>query len=314
MQMKATWHHQSGILLLAFGGPNSLEDVEPFLKNVFSGRPLDPFVVNQVKERYRLIGGKSPLPEITEKQARSLQGNLKKRGMFCDVSIGMRYWQPSISEAINALHAKGIKKIFCVILSPFATEAATGGYTRAVYQTIKESLLTMEAQFVSPWNTHPRYLDIVADTVNEGLALFSANIRPSVSIVFSAHSLPLEHISNDPYVSEIEKTIAGVIARLEKHEWYLAFQSQGKEGAWLAPSVEEVLKEIVASGKKDALVVPLGFVADHLETCYDLDIVLLKKALDLGLTFKRAPSLNDRPQFIEALTEVIENSLHSCQQ
>jgi len=305
--METSYQH-SGILLLAFGGPRSLEDVEPFLKNVFSGRPLNPFVVNQVKERYQLIGGKSPLPEITERQARSLQDNLKKRGTLCDVSIGMRYWQPSISEAINTLHAKGIKKILCIILSPFSTGVATGGYNRAVYQTIKESHQTMEAHFVSPWNTHARYLDAAADRVKEGLALFSANIRASVSIVFSAHSLPLEHVNDDPYVNEIKKTIAGVIMRLEKHEWYLAFQSQGKEGAWLAPYGEEVLKNIAASGKKDVLVVPLGFVSDNLETLYDLDIVLRKKALDLGLNFKRAPSLNDSPQFIEALTEVIVNS------
>lgn len=308
--MKTPYQH-SGILLLAFGGPNSLEDVEPFLKNVFSGRPLNPFVVNQVKERYQLIGGKSPLPEITERQTRSLQDNLKKRGTLCDVSIGMRYWQPSISEAINTLHAKGIKKILCIILSPFSTGAATGGYNRAVYQTIKESHQTMEAYFVSPWNTYTCYLDAVADKVKEGLAMFSANIRASVPIVFSAHSLPLEDLNDDPYVNEIKKTIAGVITRLEKHEWYLAFQSQGKEGAWLAPYGEEVLKNIAASGKKDVLVVPLGFVSDHLETLYDLDIVLRKKALDLGLHFQRAPSLNDSPQFIEALTEIIVTSLSS---
>ena len=305
--METSYQH-CGILLLAFGGPSSLDDVEPFLQNVFSGRPLNPSVVNQVKERYQLIGGKSPLPEITERQARSLQDNLKKRGALCDVSIGMRYWQPSISEAINTLHAKGIKKILCIILSPFSTGAATGGYNRAVYQTIKESHQTMEAHFVSPWNTHARYLDAAADRVKEGLNLFSANIRTSVPIVFSAHSLPLEHLNDDPYVNEIKKTIAGLITRLEKHEWYLAFQSKGKEGAWLAPYVEEVLKDIAASGKKDVLVVPLGFVSDHLETLYDLDIVLRKKALDLGLNFKRAPSLNDSPQFIEALTEVIVNS------
>jgi len=308
--METPYQH-TGILLLAFGGPNSLEDVEPFLKSVFSGRPLNPIVVKQVIERYQLIGGKSPLPEITERQARSLQDNLKKRGTFCDVSIGMRYWQPSISEAINTLHAKGIKKILCIILSPFSTGAATGGYNKAVYQTIKESYQTIEAHFVSPWNTHARYLDAAADRVKEGLALFFANIRASVPIVFSAHSLPLEHINDDPYVNEIKKTIAGVITRLEKHEWYLAFQSQGGEGAWLAPHGEEVLKDIATRGKKDVLIVPLGFVSDHLETLYDLDIVLRKKALDLGLNFKRAPSLNDSPQFIEALTEVIVNSLGS---
>jgi len=308
--METPYQH-TGILLLAFGGPNSLEDVEPFLKNIFSDRPLTPSVVNQIKERYQLIGGKSPLPEITERQARSLQNNLKKRGTLCEVFIGMRYWQPSISEAINTLHAKGIKKILCIILSPFSTGAATGGYNRAVYQTIKESYQIMEAHFVSPWNTHARYLDAAADRVTAGLALFSANIRTSVPIIFSAHSLTLEHVSDGLYVNEIKKTIAGVITRLEKHEWYLAFQSQGKEGAWLAPSGEEVLKDIAASGKKDVLVVPLGFVSDHLETLYDLDIVLRKKALDLGLNFKRAPSLNDSPQFIEALTEIIANSLSS---
>jgi len=281
------------------------------LKKIFSGRPLNPSVVNQAKERYRLIGGKSPLPEITERQARSLQNNLKKRGMLCDVSIGMRYWLPSISEAINTFHAKGIKKIFCIILSPFSTGAATGGYNRAVYQAIEESHQNMEAHFVSPWNTHARYLDAAADRVKAGLNLFSANIRDSVPIIFSVHSLPLEHVNDDPYVNEIKKTIAGVITRLGKHEWYLAFQSQGKEGVWLAPHVEDVLKDIAASGKKDVLVVPLGFVSDHLETLYDLDIVLRKKALDLGLNFQRAPSLNDSPHFIEALTEVIVNSLSS---
>jgi ferrochelatase len=308
--MEIPYQH-TGILLLAFGGPSSLEDVEPFLKNVFSGRSLNPFVVNQVKKRYQLIGGKSPLPEITEQQARRLQNNLKKRGTFCDVFIGMRYWQPFISEAINTLHAKGIKKILCIILSPFSSVAATGGYNEAVYQTIKESHLTMEAHFVSPWNTHPLYLDAVAEMVKEGLTMFSANRRSSVPIIFSAHSLPLGHVSNGPYVSEIKKTIAGVLTRLEKHEWYLAFQSQGKEGAWLAPHGEDVLKDIAASGKKDVLAVPLGFVSDHLETLYDLDIVLRKKALDLGLNFQRAPSLNDSPQFIEALTEIIVNSLSS---
>jgi len=305
--MERSYQH-TGILLLAFGGPNSLEDVEPFLKNVFSGRPLNPIVVKQVKERYQLIGGKSPLPEITERQARSLQDNLKRRGTLCDVSIGMRYWQPSISESINTLHAKGIKKILCIILSPFSTGAASGGYNKAVYQTIKESYQNMEAHFVSPWNTHARYLDAAADRVKEGLALFPANIRASVPIVFSAHSLPLEQVNDDPYVNEIKKTIAGVITRLEKHEWYLAFQSQGREGAWLAPDGEEVLKDIATSGKKDVLIVPLGFVSDHLETLYDLDIVLRKKALALGLNFKRAPSLNDSPQFIEALTEIIVHS------
>jgi len=299
----------TAILLLAFGGPNSLEEVEPFLKNIFSDQLLNPLVVKEVKEHYRLIGGKSPLLEITERLSRGLQNNLIQRGTPCDVLIGMRYWRPSIAEAINVIHRKGIKKILCIILSPFSTEAATGGYNKAVYQTLKESRPTIEACFVLPWNTHPRYLDAVADKVKEGLAMFPANIRPFVPLVFSAHSLPVENVSDDPYVNEIKKTITGVITRLEKNEWYLAFQSPGKEGVWLGPSVEEVIKDFAASRKKDVLVVPLGFISDHLETLYDLDIVLRKKALDLGINFQRAPSLNDSPHFTKALTEIIITSL-----
>jgi len=306
--METSYQH-SGILLLAFGGPNSLEDVEPFLKNVFSGRPLTPFVVNQVKERYQLIGGKSPLPEITERQGRSLQNNLKKRGTPCEVSIGMRYWQPSIPGAINTLHAKGIKKIFCLILSPFSTKATMEGYRRAVQQTIKEVHQSVEAHFVLPWHTNTHYLDEVADKVKKGLALFAVETRPSVPIVFSVHSLPVEDVSDDPYVHEIKKTILGVRERLGSNEWFLAFQSPGKEGQWLSPHVDGVLKGLAEQGKKEVLVVPLGFVSDHLETLYDLDIVLKKKAGDLGLNFQRAPSLNDSPHFIEALTEATAMSL-----
>jgi ferrochelatase len=309
--METPHHHHIGILLLAFGGPNSLEEVEPFLKNIFSDRLPNLFVVDQVKKRYQLIGGQSPLSEITERQAWSLQQNLKKIGERCDVFIGMRYWKPSVSEAISAMHIKGIKKIICIILSPFLTEAATGGYTTAVYQTIKESHLTIDVRFVLPWNTHPRYLDAVTEKVKEGLTMFPTNIRPFVPIVFSAHSLPLDHIADAPYVREIKKTIAGVMTRFRKNKWHLAFQSQGKEGTWLAPSVEEILNNLTLSGEKDVLLVPLGFVSDHLETLYDLDIVLKKKAFDLGLNFQRAPSLNDSPRFIEALTEVIITSLRN---
>lgn len=304
-------HQHTGILLLAFGGPNSLEEVEPFLKNIFSDRPLNPFVVKEVKEHYRLIGGKSPLLEITERQSRLLQDNLKKIGKPYEVYIGMRCWQPTISETINAMHVKGIKKILCIILSPFSTEAVTEGYTTAVYQAIKKSPPTIDVRFVLPWNTHPRYLDAAADKVKEALAMFPASVRTSVPLVFSAHSLPLERVSNDPYVSEIKKTIAGVITRLGKNEWFLAFQSRGKEGEWLGPSVGEVIKHLAESRKKDVLVVPLGFVSDHLETLYDLDIVLRKKTLDVGMNFQRAPSLNASPKFIEALTEVIVTSLSS---
>ena len=306
--MEAPYQH-SGILLLAFGGPNSLDEVEPFLKNVYSGRPLNPFFVQQVRERYQHIGGKSPLLSITERQARSLQNNLKKMGKPCEVNIGMRYWRPSIPEAIKAFQTKGIKKVLCLILSPFVIKAVSGGYYEAVDQTVKESRNSIEAHFVLPWNTNALYLDAVAAKLKEGFAFFSLNEGHGAPLIFTAHSLPVHWLGNDPYRDMINQTISGVMERLASHDWYLAFQSRGSgKGKWLSPDVGEVLEILATRGEKDVLVVPLGFVSDHLETLYDLDIVLRKKAHDLGINLQRAPSLNDSQKFIEALTEVVITS------
>lgn len=302
---------QIGILLLAFGGPNSLDEVEPFLKNIFSGRPLNPSLFNEVRERYRLIGGRSPLPEITERQARALKDSLKKAGVTIEVYIGMRYWHPFIQESLKAMSEKGVSKILCLILSPFASRAFAGGYIDAVNQAIKNADKEMEADFVTNWHLNPLYLDAVSEKVNEGLARFPLNQRLSVQIIFTSHSLPLSLVKNDPYVEQIKETISGVMECLGHNEWHLAFQSRGRgEGEWLSPDVEEVLKILAGSEKKEILVVPLGFVSDHLETLYDLDISLREKASALGICFQRSPSLNDSPEFIEALTNIILKFLY----
>jgi len=303
-------HHNIGIILLAFGGPDSLDDVEPFLKNVLSGRPVLPSFVDEVRERYRLIGGRSPLLEITKRQAHALHVRLLKAQQPIEVYVGMRHWHPYIHETLNVLTEKGVRKVLCLIMAPFATKATDESYKVGIEQGIKQGANTMEVYYAPSWHVNPLYLEAVITKVKEGLALFPPSRQRHVHMLFTAHSLPLTAVENDPYVDQIKATIGEVMKRCNDHDWCLAFQSHGgKGGAWLSPNVEEMLETIAKSGKREVLVVPLGFVADHLEILYDLDIVLTEKAHDLGLVLQRSPSLNDSPKFIEALADISIPSL-----
>ncbi|MCX8012653.1 MAG: ferrochelatase, partial [Desulfobacterota bacterium] len=156
-----------------------------------------------------------------------------------------------------------------------------------------------------PWNTNNLYLQAVVGKIKEGLANFPISSQKLVPLIFSAHSLPLKYAESDPYVEEIKKTIHEIMKLIENKEWYLAFQSPGREGEWLSPEIGVVLDRLGKSGKKEILVVPLSFVSDHLETLYDLDIILKKKADKLGINFQRVASFNDSADFIEVLSEVI---------
>lgn len=302
--------HDIGIVLLAFGGPDSLDEVEPFLKNVLSGRSVVPSLVDEVRERYRLIGGGSPLLEITTRQAHALQTRLREARQPIPVYVGMRHWHPYIHETLNVLTGKGIGRVLCLIMAPFTAEATIETYKVGVDQGVKNAAKTMEVHYAPSWHINPLYLDAVTAGVQEGLCLFPSHRQRHVHMVFTAHSLPLSAVEDDPYVNQIKTTIEAVMKHFEGHRWSLAFQSQGKKGgAWLSPGVEEVLENMAKRGTREVLVVPLGFVADHLETLYDLDIVLREKAHELGLVLHRSPSLNDSPKFIEALAHICLTSL-----
>lgn len=295
-----------GILLLGFGAPESLEDVAPFLKNVLAGRPLPSELVPEVQARYRLIGGRSPLLEITRRQARALEHGLACTGRAVPVYIGMRHWRPFLAEILSQMQAEGVRDALCVIMSPYQTPAAAHHYREAVKTALAERRLTMQVRFAPSWHAEPRYLDALAEGVHQGLARFPGARKEDVALLFTAHSLPVRAVRDDPYVRHLEETIAGLKARVGDHPWRLAYQSRGQGGQeWLAPGVDRVVEELSVQGRNRVLVVPLGFVSDHLETLYDLDIVLQGRAKALGVTYRRAPAPNDAPRFIAALTHII---------
>ncbi|MEK7880601.1 MAG: ferrochelatase [Deltaproteobacteria bacterium] len=300
---------KKGVLLLAFGGADSIEDVEPFVKNVLKGRPVTPEVVEKAKERYRLIGGSSPLLKITQAQAVSIKTILADpssgwvpRGMTLDFFIGMRFWHPYIKDVVKEMKDAGITEAVAIIMAPHSSRASTGGYVSDIEAALKETGGVPKVEFVEGWHTHPLYIDALLEKIEEALK----GAGDGILTIFTAHSLPVPSLAGDPYLEKLNSTIACVVKK-KPLEWKLAFQSKGGGAVpWLGPTAEEVIKEAKEAGKKGVLIVPLGFVADHVETLYDIDILFKKTAIEAGLRFSRAASLNDSPKFISMLADVIK--------
>jgi len=229
---------------MAFGGPNSAEDVEPFLQTVL-GREVSTKVLHRVKERYRLIGGCSPLLEITLRQARGLESNLNAQDPRFKVYVGMRHWHPFIGETLGEILRDGIRRVVAISLSPYQSKMSTEPYVLALQRAMVDSKGEVAVSVAKGWHTHPLFLRALAEKLREGLLQFPTEVRNRVHIVFSAHSLPKTAITGDPYVKQIEATIRGIIGITGPFPWRLAFQSRGgKRGDWLNPEVTTVLEHL----------------------------------------------------------------------
>jgi ferrochelatase len=320
------------VVLMNMGGPGSLDEVEPFLFNLFRDNDLIPLPFGflwqrlfarlisrsrskKVREYYKLIGGKSPLLDITTEQARKLEERLRARGLGnVSCHVAMRYTPPFTVDAIKAAHATGARTIVGLSLYPHYTTATTGS---SLWELRKQlagkppAAGAVDLLEIDRWPDQPTYLDALAEQVRRGLEQFPEADRMGVELLFSAHGLPETFIQKgDPYVQHLEQTIAGVLARLGgQHPWRLSFQSRAGNQRWLEPATDDVLKLLARTGRKDVLAIPIAFVSDHIETLYEIDILFGDEARALGLNFKRAPSLNAEPRFIEALAELVESRL-----
>ena len=300
----------NALLLLAFGGPRSLDEVEPFLTRLFRGRRPSQEQLERVTERYRLIGGGSPLPEITFKQAKALESRLNSKGYQIKSYVGMRYGHPLIEETLKKILEDRIREVIALPMAPFRSRASTGAYIEEVNQVRKNIGEKIEISFIEGWHLHPLFLAAIQEKIEEGLMQFTPEERKKVHLIFSAHSLPKSIVEEDPYAKEIEMGIKKVLEKFETFPWHMAYQSKGAgPEEWVGPDVESVLEEL--SGKKiqEVLIVPIGFVADHIEILYDIDILYQEKAKSLGIQLKRTPSLNFSRRFIEALTAIVEEHI-----
>lgn len=300
---------KKGVLVMAFGAVEDLDKIEPFVKNIIRGREVSPELVEATKKRYELIGGKSPLVEITRDQAEAIEGELRKKGHDIKVYLGMRYWHPYIKEAVGEMAEDGVEGALGVVMAPFQSPVATGGYEKAVKDALEELDADIRFLYVSNWHINPTFVDLVAEKIKARLAEFDD--PEDALVIFSNHSLPLEMLEGDAYEMKIHQTVDEILKRLQV-DYRIAYQSKGGGGlVWLGPSTEQAMEEARTMGKKGVVVVPLGFVSDHVETLYDIDIAQREHAEKLGLVFKRSESLNTSPEFTGLLAELVEKQLTS---
>ena len=310
----------TAILLLQMGGPDSLEVVKPFLLNLFSDREiikigpawLQPFIARmivkrrapKVVEKYREIGGKSPIKELTQAQADALAAQL---GIPCHV--GMRYWHPFTRETLLRLRHSGIKKLVALSLYPHYSRATSGSSFNDLTRCLADLDSDLEVVRIPHFYNHPLYIQALAEKIEAGLAGFAD--RNTVQLLFSAHSLPQSFIEEgDPYLDHIQTTVRLVMDRFEGVQHQLAFQSRAGPVKWLEPSTDDKLKELAANGCKNLLMVPLSFVSDHIETLHEIDIEYAEEAHKLGISdFRRIASLNSSPTFIRCLAELVRHAL-----
>jgi ferrochelatase len=298
-----------GVLLMAHGGPGSPEEVEPFLHQLL-GRNVSVQRLHEAKRRYRLIGGWSPLLEITLRQAHALEESLETEEGGIRVYVGMRHWHPSIAESVGEIIKDGIHQVAALSLSPFESRMSTGPYERELQRAITASGGAIEASVAKGWHNHSLFLQALAERVMEGLVQFPAEVRQKVHVIFSAHSLPTRAIAGDPYVEQLEATIRGVMGITGSLPWRLAFQSGRSERVeWLKPEVSTVLNELMEKGYREVLIAPVGFVSDNVETLYDIDILYKEQAEEMGMFLRRSPCLNDSRRFIQALSSIVREHL-----
>ena len=299
---------QVAILLMAMGGPDCLENVEPFLLDVRGGRPTPPELVAEIRERYRATGGKSPAVGITQEVAKKLEARLNESGgQHYRVYVGLRHWHPFIKETYAELMAGNPEHVIGLCMAPQQSSLSTGAYRKKVEEAKAALQNSPTVSYVRSWNRHPALIAAIVDNISQGLLKFSADVRPTVPVLFTAHSLPERIVAmNDPYPQEVRGTVEAVKAFLGEQPTRFAYQSQGRSGeAWLGPTVESAIEDLNLAGHRHVLVAPIGFLCDHVETLYDIDIELKQLANRKGIQLERIAMLNDSPALIETLVNVL---------
>ena len=293
-----------GVLLLAHGAPEQVEDVEAYLNYVRGGRPGSPHVVEEVRHRYAAIGGSSPLLRWTRQQAPALAELLA-----LPVFFGMRNWHPFIAETMEQVHRAGIERMAAICLTPQFSEVSVGLYMKRTEEA--RQWAAMDTEIVWAKSFHQERLLIEAFA--ERLAPLLRQSPGLPKVLFTAHSLPVKAVANgDPYDTEARATAAAVAQRVDLHDWGFAYQSQGMTGEqWLGPTVEACLDRYRLEGVKQVVVDPIGFVSDHVEVLYDIDVLFKGYAAERGIALTRPESLNGSPAFTRALAEVANRCFQS---
>lgn len=303
------------VLLIAFGGPTAPDEIRPFLANVTRGRPIPADRLEAVAHHYELIGGRSPLNDITFAQARGLQQILDRQGPSLPVFVGMRNWTPYLHETLAEMAARGVRHALGIILSAQQSEAGWGRYQEDVRQARERvGAAAPHVDYTPAWHDHPLFIAAVADGVRQAFEALPVERRAAAKLIFTAHSIPTAMAASSPYVEQIRAGAALAAERAGRRGWLLAYQSRSgsPRDPWLEPDISSVIATLAAEGVSDVVVSPIGFVCDHAEVLYDLDIEARQAADAAHLNFVRAPTVNDHPSFVAMLAELVATACRTA--
>jgi ferrochelatase len=307
-----------GVVLMTYGSPATLEDVEEYMTNVRGGPKPDEELVREFRRRYALIGG-SPLLAITQAQAAALEAELRRRhpgGPGFRVVAGMRFAPPYVADVVPEAVA-GAQALIGVIMSPQYSPIIMGGYVKALNEAAARlGRSDLMVQVAGDWHRQPDFLEALAGRVRQALERFAPEVRARVPVLFTAHSMPKRVVENEPgYIEALKETAVAVAARasLPPERWRFCYQSAGHTPEeWLKPDFADVMPELRAAGHTHVLVAPVQFLADHLEILYDIDVGAREQAEAVGIQFARIESLNVEARFIAALAAVVAETLQAA--
>ena len=294
-----------GVIVMAYGGPSSLDQVEPYYTHIRGGRKPSPGQLEDLVSRYRAIGGSSPLLGITERQAAGLERALLNRG-GAKVFAGMKHSPPFIADVVKEASAKGVTELLCIALAPHYSSISIGGYAKAIDEANLKLGTPLRVTFVKSWHRNTRMISMWARRVREA----GKAAGPDATLVFSAHSLPERIIrEGDPYMDQLMESSRLIAEAAGWKDWSFTFQSQSKTGEpWLGPDILDHLDSLYENGKRSFISAPMGFVSDHLEVLYDIDIEAKEWARKRGTELVRCESPNDSTEMIDCLVEIAEQN------
>ncbi|MFO7631767.1 MAG: ferrochelatase [Caldilinea sp.] len=299
---------KTAVLLLAYGGPDSLADIPAYLLDIRGGRATPQELIDEISHRYAEIGGFSPLLRITQSAAAKLRERI---GL--PVYVGMRHWTPWIKDTVAQMADDGIERAAAICMAPHYSSLSIGAYRRRLDEALMLIDPPIAISFVESWHTQPTYLDAVAVNVYATLERYTPEERDDVLVVFTAHSLPESILERgEPYDSQLRET-ARLLAEklaLPADRWTFSYQSAAKTGVpWLGPQIEDFIAELAERGQKKLIVAPIGFIADHVEVLYDIDIGVQHIAQEHGVRVERPPMLNDSPAMVTILAALAADAL-----
>ena len=301
---------RKAVLLMAYGTPDTLHQVGEYFAHIRGGRQPSAEAIANLRARYERIGGTTPLLRVTRELASRLEASLAAAGQPARVYVGMKHWHPYIADTMRAMRDDGVRDVTAIVLAPHFSRLSVGAYRHEVEETQRTLGEPFDIHFVERWHMVPEFLEMMETLVRDGLAHFPSESREQVAVVFTAHSLPIRIREwSDPYENELLESSRAVAERLALPDWRFAWQSAGgTTEPWIGPDILDYLDTLHAEGVREVLQVPIGFLSEHLEVLYDIDVEATGKAESLGMTLRRTELPNAGAALVRALGAVVQSA------